>query len=449
MRKLLVLAFKELKVTVRDVGALVSMLLSPLLLTLAIGAAFGTGGSAVLSDIPVLVLDRDGGTFAEELRAVFDQQMDEGLLLVTYVDDEAAAREQVEADEAAALVVIPEGMSQSILPLSGLVQEQMGLDVFDMSAGDIEGLTPEQQLQFGELYRQSQEAGGVPAVVSIYASPEYQISASVIRGIVQSVLERINMTVTGLNVIVSGMAESQAAGGAGDGLTPSAPLSLGLGQFEQMDTAALPISLEVVSPSGRGFSWLDYSATSMAVLFLMFGVTSGGRTLLAERRMGTLPRLLISPTRSLTILVGKMAGIILTGVLQVGVLWGATSLIGAYWGPPLAVAVAILCLVVAATGVGALLSAWSKTPGQAGAIGSAFTLVGAAASGSFFPRGNLPQWLQKVSFMTPNAWGIEIFGRLQSGDALSEILPLLAGLLGVTLLYYLIAAVGFRRDFQR
>jgi ABC-type Na+ efflux pump permease subunit len=149
MRKLWVLAFKELKVTLRDVGALVSMLLSPLLLTLAIGAAFGTGGSAVLSDIPVLVLDRDGGSFSEELRTVFDKQSEDGLLLVTYVSDEAAARDQVERDEAAALVIIPSGMSQSILPIAGLAQDQLGLDVFEMSPEDVQGLTPEQQLQFG------------------------------------------------------------------------------------------------------------------------------------------------------------------------------------------------------------------------------------------------------------------------------------------------------------
>lgn len=445
MRKLWVLALKEIRVTVRDVGALVSMVLSPLLLTLAIGAAFGTGGSAVLTDIPVLVLDQDQGTFSQELRTAFEAQQDKGLLLVEYVTDEAAARGRVEADEVAALVILPEDMSASILPLGPLAQSQMALDIFDLSSEDIQALSPEQQVQFGELYLQSQQAESEPAIVEIYASPEYQISASVVKGIVQSVLERINMTVAGINVIVTQMAESQLAAGEEE-ITPD--FNFEAGNFDQAGSSSLPIEVAVVSPSGRSFSWLDYSATSMAVLFLMFGVTSGGRTLLAERRTGTLPRLLISPTKSLVVLVGKMAGIVLTGLLQVGVLWGATSLIGAYWGAPLGVLVAILGLVVAATGLGALISAWAKTPGQASAIGTAITLVGAAASGSFLPRENLPEWLQTISFVTPNAWGIEIFGRLQSGGGLQDILPLLAGLAGITLIYYLIAAFGFRRDFH-
>ena len=446
MRKLWVLALKEIRVTIRDLGALVSLVVSPLLLTLAIGAAFGAGGSATLSDIPVLVLDQDQGAFSEELRAAFEAQQDEGLLSLTYVSDGAAARRQVEADEAAALVIIPEGMSASILPLGPLVQEQMGLDVFEMSGEDIEALSLEQRIKLGEIYQQSQQTEVEPAVVEIYASPEYQISASVVKGIVQSVLERINMTVAGINVIVAETVEGQMAAG-GDAMASS--FGLGSPNFDQQESTALPIKVEVVSSSGRSFSWLDYSATSMAVLFLMFGVTSGGRTLLAERMTGTLPRLLTSPTGSLVILIGKMAGIVLTGLLQVGVLWGATSLIGAYWGAPLGVAVAILALVVAATGVGAVISAWSKTPGQAGALGTAVTLVGAAASGSFLPRENLPAWLQKISFITPNAWGIEIFGRLQSGEGLRGIFPLLAGLAGLTASYYLIAALGFRRDFHR
>jgi ABC-2 type transport system permease protein len=448
MRKLFVLAFKEILVTFRDVGALMSMILSPLLLTLAIGAAFGNGGSATLSDIPVLVLDRDQGRFSEELCSVLDNQQEEGLLAIEYVSEEAAARERVEADEIAALIIIPQNMSDTIVPMAPLVEEQLGMDILEMDQMDIDSLTPEEQVQLGQIYQQTLESESEPTVVEIFASPDYQISASVIKGIVQSVLERINMTMAGMNIIIEDLIQQQIESDGDVAMDSVSSFSAGFGEQGDNAVETLPISVQVISPSGRSFSWLDYSAASMAILFLMFGVTSGGRTLLAERRLGTLPRLLISPTKSLVILIGKMAGIVLTGILQVGILWGATSLIGAYWGPAGGVVVAIIALVIAATGVGALISAWSKSPGQAGAIGAAFTLIGAAASGSFLPRENLPQWLQTVSFITPNAWGIEIFGRLQSGGSLQETWPLLAGLGLLTLVYYLIAAFGFRRDFH-
>jgi ABC-2 type transport system permease protein len=143
-----------------------------------------------------------------------------------------------------------------------------------------------------------------------------------------------------------------------------------------------------------------------------------------------------------------MAGIVLTGTLQVIILWGATSLFGAYWGPPVVVLGVIIAIVVCASGVGALISAWARTPNQAGALGTGLTLVASILSGSFFARYGLPQWIQTVSLLTPNAWAIEIFTRLQTGQALSTVLPWLGGMLGLTVIYYAGAALGFRRQFD-
>jgi ABC-2 type transport system permease protein len=447
MRKLFVLAIKEVLVTFRDLGAIVTMLLTPLLLTLAIAAAFGTGGDAALTDIPVLVENRDTGQLSQEIITAFEDQQVEGLLDVRYITDAEEARQKVENGQVAAFVVIPEDFSKSVLPLVGMVETEMGLDLFSMEEEDYQALTPEQQEAIGRLFAQSQEGEQTVPVIEIYASSEFQISTSVIQGIIRSVLERMNMTIAGTNIIINRMVESSARSGEDPGLGFSdfgaSGESGGMGSGQE-----LPIDLEIVSPSGRSFNWLDYSAASMAILFLMFAVTTGGRTLLAERQDGTLPRLITSPTRSLTILLGKMAGIVLTGLLQVFLLWGATSLIGAYWGEPSGVILTILCLVLAATSVGALISTFAKNAGQAGAIGTAFSLIAAAASGSFFPRSNLPELLQTISFVTPNAWGIEIFGRLQSGQSLTDILPMLGGLLALSIVYYTIAAFGFRRQMK-
>ena len=89
--------------------------------------------------------------------------------------------------------------------------------------------------------------------------------------------------------------------------------------------------------------------------------------------------------------------------------------------------------------MGAVISAWAQSPGQAGAIGTAFSLVAAALSGTFVPRPNMPAWVQTVSLVTPNAWGIEIFSSLQNGQSLQEILPLLGGALALTVVYYILA----------
>jgi ABC-2 type transport system permease protein len=454
MRKFWILALKEVKVTFRDVGMLVTMLATPLVLTLAISAAFGGGGASPLSNLPVLLLDKDGGPLAQEFVDIFTQPEISELLTVTLVTDEAEARARVDADAVAALIIIPEDFTARSFPMLDAVQSQMGLDLTTLDPDEASAqLTPEQQQQIAQIYQQVtlETETSPPSVVEIYASPDRPISTGMIKGIVSQILEQMHMTGEGITVIMAHLIGS----GALEGTASQSDGSMNFFSIREGDSFAsgsvseLPVRLKNVSPSGRGFNWVDYSSASMAILFLMFAVTSGGRTLLAEREWGTLPRLLVSPTPALAILMGKMGGIVLTGLLQMAVLWGATSLmIDAYWGDPLAVVVAVLFLVLCATGVGAVISAWAKTPGQSGAIGTAVTLVGSALSGSFLPRAGLPIWVQRISLCTPQAWGIEIFSALQLGKGLVEILPLLGGTLLLTVIYYSVALLGFRRQFQ-
>ena len=442
MRKLITLALKEVRLTFRDVGALVTMLVTPLGLTLAMAAAFGMGGSNTFADVPVLLLNQDTGKFSNFLSEVFESAEVSDLLAVETVSDEAVARARVDTAEVAALVIIPPDFSQRTLPFLATAESELGLDLTTLSQTEVEALPPETTQRLAQLYQQDLESERDPVSIEIYGSPEWQISTTVLKGIVAQALERLNITIQGTTQLLSRLfiqsgGESRSlAAAAGGGLTTN------------VETTELPVRLNIVSPSGRPFNWLDYISASMAVFFLMFTVTSGGRTLLAERVAGTLPRLLISPTPALTILWGKMAGTALTGMLQMCLLWGATTLIGAYWGTPSGVLVAIVLLVLSATGVGALISAWAKTSGQAGALGTAVTLTAAAISGSFFPRVGMPAWLRSASLILPNAWGIEIFSALQSGQGLSDILPLLGGVLLLTIVYYAAALPGFRRQFE-
>jgi ABC-2 type transport system permease protein len=461
MRKLWILTLKEIRLTFRDRGLIITMLVTPLVITLVIAGAFGNGGSG-LSDIPVLLINKDEGFLGEELVDVFAMEKIASLVDVEVLPDsqeaEAAARARVESDEVAVLVIIPPNFTSRLYPFGESAQEILGVD-FETWQEETPELTEEQRQSLIMAYVQSQQstAPSEPAEVILYASPDWRISTMVVKSIVTQGLTQLQLATQGYDAIVSRIIRAQMASGdlaMGDQDNAQSSLaetfsgfggSQGAAELEQ--TYDLPIRLRIKSPSGRGFSWLDYSAASQAIIFLMFAVTAGGRTLLAEQEGGTLPRLLITPNPSLTILVGKMTGIAVTGLMQMLLLWGATTLVGAYWGAPLAVAVSMVALVLCASGVGAVISAWAQSPGQAGAIGTAFTLVAAALSGSFVPRFNMPAWVQMVSLVTPNAWGIEIFSNLQNGKSLQEILPLLGGTLALTVVYYLLGLIGFRRQF--
>jgi ABC-2 type transport system permease protein len=197
------------------------------------------------------------------------------------------------------------------------------------------------------------------------------------------------------------------------------------------------------------FDWLAFMAPSMAILFLMFTTTSGGRTILTERRAGTLPRLLVSPTRASQVLAGKVVGVYSTGLAQMAILIGASALLfGVRWGDPVAVLLITLALVAAATAWGILIAAYARSPAQANAIGTAMALVFGAAAGNFLPRQVMPDWLQSLSRISPNAWGLEAFEALSRGGTLFDIvLPIIALWLMATVLFGA-SVVAFRRQYS-
>ncbi|RPI80526.1 MAG: hypothetical protein EHM41_22545, partial [Chloroflexi bacterium] len=201
--------------------------------------------------------------------------------------------------------------------------------------------------------------------------------------------------------------------------------------------------------SSTSFDWLAYTAPSMAIVSLMFTVAAGGRSILAERQWGTLPRLLVTPSTPLQVLAGKALGIFLTGTAQLTILITASWLLfRIQWGDWTAVAILVASLAAAATGWGLLLAAFARSVGEAGAAGNALALIFAAAAGNFIPRMNLPEWLQTASFISPNAWGLEGFTLLSQGGKLLDILPFIFGLLLMGAALMLIATYVFRRQYR-
>jgi ABC-2 type transport system permease protein len=423
MKKLLNIALKDLQIMFRDPSSLVWMLAMPIALTLAMAFAFGrlTGGgqAAGLSDIPVIVVDLDGGQLSEPIVQTFQSAELGDLITATLSTDEAAARQAVEQDQVAAAIIIPAGFTEKIIP-AGLQQ------------GDFSALADREQ-----------------GVVEVYASPERPISASIVRSIVNAVLNRMaaagaaaQTSITQL--IMSGAVSPQAMAQIGS------EIGMRAGEQAAQDTSTkLTVHYVGASNNSGGFDWMAYMAPSMAVLFLMFTVSLGARSVLAERQWGTLQRLLISPTSPPQVLGGKLSGIFFTGLAQMVILILFSAVIfGVRWGAPVALIGLIVATVFAASGWGALLAAYAKSPGQAMSLGSMMALVFAGLAGNFVPRQNYPEFLQKLSLFTPNAWALEGFEALGMGGGLPEVLPMIAALTVMGVVLFAAATVLFRRQYK-
>lgn len=385
MLKVFLIGFKDLTVAFRDRAALILMLAAPFVLTLGLGfvtGRFSGSTSSGLSDIPVIIVNQDEGDLGRALVDVFNSSDLDGLLAPAADADPAAARQSVDADQAAAAVIIPAGFSASVF------------------------------------------AAGAPAVVEVYANPVRPTSAAVAQTIVEAFLSQVEVGRVSGQVAVTQLLESGR-------ITPAEAAAVGraVGQG-QAETAVAPITLRAGAAGAAAvpFDVLAYLAPGMALMFLMYTVANGGRSLLQERAQGTLPRLLVSPTATAQVLGGKVFGIFLTGAAQMAILIGGSTLIfGLQWGDPLAVAALVLAAVAGATGWGLLITAVAKAPSQVASLGSAVMLTFGILGGSFISLDNLPAPVRLLSRLTPNAWGLEGFTALAQGGSWAAVAgPILA-----------------------
>jgi ABC-2 type transport system permease protein len=171
------------------------------------------------------------------------------------------------------------------------------------------------------------------------------------------------------------------------------------------------ISNDTLGNAGKGV--INYFAPSIAVVFLFIGGGMGMRSLLLERSGGTLVRMAAAPVRPTRIVIGKLAAILMTGLVSIGVVWGVTTAVfGADWGAPMGVALMCLGSALAMCGLGVFLTSLAKDEQSAMGIALIVGLFLSLLGGNLLPAGALPVFFQKLSLITPNGWALVGFGRL-------------------------------------
>jgi ABC-2 type transport system permease protein len=174
---------------------------------------------------------------------------------------------------------------------------------------------------------------------------------------------------------------------------------------------------EVIPRSAGGrMRIVDFFAASMTVLFLNFGVLSGVRALQAEVDSRTMVRLLASPTPPYAIVAGKFAALLLIGLIQMGTMIAATSLMfGTRWGNPLPAAALAFTSVLMAIGLTAFLMSLANNAEQGTALAATVIALLSIVGGHFLPPQGLPDVFETLTRLTPN--GQAFFGFLDLAAA--------------------------------
>jgi ABC-2 type transport system permease protein len=181
----------------------------------------------------------------------------------------------------------------------------------------------------------------------------------------------------------------------------------------------------------------------MGIVFVFFAAQFGLISLHAERRAGTLARLLAAPLRWWAIVVGKIIVSLVMAIVSLGVIVvGTALLLGATWGDPLGVMALVGAAAVAATGIALLAVAFTRTEEQAGSAVAVVTMALAVLGGAFFPANQGPELMSQLSLVTPHAWFLQGVNDVASGGDIVSA----AGPLGVLLAIGVISGgLGFLR----
>ncbi len=397
--------FKDLKVLIRDKQAFVIMILMPLILIFALGLGLAPmfESDTGIQKFSIGVVNHDNGLYSASFINEFLRSEDMQEIFEPFLVSEEKAEKMLNNDIVPAIIIIPENYSSNIEK-----RQQTGLKVIKNS--------------------------------------ERPMSAEIVNSIVDA------YTLNFSNLISAGDVIYQKLGQEGihletdmPGMSPSTEIML---QLAEKTTEANILFEETALEENNNVSAKQYYSAGMLVMFILFGVLQGIRTMLDEREQGTLKRMLSARGTRRTIIVGKFLGLILIGMGQSTIIILFTYLtMGVKWGNDI-VGIVLLTLstVFAGAGGAMLIAAVSKTSKTADGMGMIFIQGMAMIGGSTFPLYIMPSFMKVVSKFTINGWALRGYLNLMTGGTSYSILTNCAVLVAMGIVFLSIGVVGIRVD---
>ena len=141
----------------------------------------------------------------------------------------------------------------------------------------------------------------------------------------------------------------------------------------------------------------------IATILLVTTSVLTAMTVVRERELGTLERLMVTPVARLEFLLGKIAAVATVGLFEVLLI---TTLAVAWFGVPfrgsyLALLVGVLLFLLSTLGIGLLISSYAATQQQAMLLGFFIIMPMVMLSGFAFPISNMPESVQWLTWLDP------------------------------------------------
>ena len=429
MKKLLVIAGKEVALRFTDPVVLLLTIAMPLVIIALIDLAFGDlvlgrGIPDAVISVGIVNQDRGGqwGNLGEIfVRAmgpdtqgsVFPSESHFELFTVLEIQDETQARRMVDQEILIAALLIPPDFSEA------LVTESAG--------------------------------------VGVYINDRYEFRGVAFKSVVETLANMISTAEATVRATAKGLARHPLA---------RAQLESGMLDETMADlalTAAMPESNPIRvhrvnhAVQSNQVDLTHYLAATMAISFTGFTALMGSASLWQERAQWTLQRMHITPTRPGVILGGKTLGTFLNGLIQMSALIGGLTAVEWIFssapsqGPEvdlIGLSVLILAVVVAATGLGVAIAGFARTYALAANYGRAVLLLMGLVGGIFFPVELFPRPFDVLSRLTFPYWAMNGYLKLSRGGNAIGILPHVLVLAVMGLSFFTIGSWFTRRRIE-
>lgn len=413
---------KELKILLRDPGALSILFIMPvmfiLVMTFALNGVFDGGSEN--NPTSLLVVNADHG--ASAARVIDDLKTVEGMRIIEEVNGQPLTRES--ADQL-------------------IVDGQYGVEIYF-------------PVDFSEKIKAAAHSqSGENTVVSFIVDPSMGNAVlGPVRGTVQGYVERQASI-------------SQAPIRIDDGFTkvlqsvPEAALPLvnqvvstfnqGFTDGDGLENASLGVSYEVKPPDGFKVEEMPSSAQQNVPGYTIFGIffilQPLALSIYEEKTAGTFRRLQAAPLNRAALLIGKLTPFFIINLLQIVIMFAVGMLVFhiSLGSDFLALALVAIVASLAANGLGLMVTALAKTREQMSGVATLLSVTLAALGGMMVPTFVMPDALQVVSKLTPHAWALQGFQDVMvRGQGLVSVLPETGILLAFATVFFGVALWRFR-----
>jgi ABC-2 type transport system permease protein len=159
-------------------------------------------------------------------------------------------------------------------------------------------------------------------------------------------------------------------------------------------------------PAGTGA--FAPGAQSQLVLFMFLTSMTAATQLILTRQLGVSRRMLASPIRVRTILVGETLGRFGVAMVQgLFIVLLSAVIFGVGWGNPLAAGMMVVLFALVGTGAAMVIGVFSNNADQAGALGVMAGMLLGALGGAMVPLEIFPEPAHTIAYVTPHAWAIQ------------------------------------------